>query len=332
MLTFKNYIGVDISKTWLDFAIIRLKQPTEFLTYRIDNTVNGLRELKRQLRSEKILLNKETLVVMEHTGIYKRTLLDFLITQRCKICVEVALRIKKSFGIQRGKSDRIDAKRIAKYAMDKAQELKIWNEPRKSLLVLKDLLSNRERIVRLKNSAEVPLNEMAPYYPKADMKFLMSLNQSCISGINESLLAIDEAIKKLVKADEKINSQLKLITSVRGIGPITAYYLICDTHEFTLFEKASQLACYAGIAPFEYQSGSSINGKKRVHPIANKKLKSLLHTGAVSAIRGKNEIRAYYDRKVAEGKPKMSVLNAIRNKLVKRVVAVVKRNSPYVAR
>jgi transposase len=332
MLTTKNYIGVDISKNWLDFAIIRSKQPTEFITYHVDNTINGLKELKRQLRSENILLNKETLVVMEHTGIYKRTLLDFLITQRCKICVDVALRIKKSFGIQRGKSDKIDAKRIAKYAMDKAQELKIWNEPRKSLLVLKDLLSNRDRVMKLKTAAEVPLHEMERYYPKADMKFLMSLNQSCISGINESLSGIDEAIKKLVQADEKINHQVKLITSVKGVGPITAYYLICDTHEFTLFDKAAQLASYVGVAPFEYQSGSSISGRKRVHPFANKKLKSLLHMGALTAIRGKNEIRQYYDRKVAEGKPKMSVLNAIRNKIVKRVVAVVKRNSPYVAR
>jgi len=58
-------------------------------------------------------------------------------------------------------------------------------------------------------------------------------------------------------------------------------------------------------------------------------MKSLLHLAAMSAIRLNNELRTYYRRKVGEGKNKMSVLNAVRNKIVHRIFAVVKNQTMY---
>ncbi|MGB3116815.1 MAG: transposase, partial [Ferruginibacter sp.] len=82
--------------------------------------------------------------------------------------------------------------------------------------------------------------------------------------------------------------------------------------------------------PFEYQSGISIKGKHRVHKMANKNLKSLLHLCAISAIKYVQEIKDYFNRKVEEGKHKMSIINAIRNKLVLRAFAVVRNDKPFV--
>ncbi|WP_139361756.1 transposase, partial [Spirosoma sp. 209] len=92
---------------------------------------------------------------------------------------------------------------------------------------------------------------------------------------------------------------------------------------------AKQFACYAGVAPFPYQSGSSIRGKTRVSPMADKHMKTLLHLSAMTAIRAKGELRDYYQRKVGEGKNKMAVLNAVRNKLIGRAYAVVSKNQEY---
>ena len=88
--------------------------------------------------------------------------------------------------------------------------------------------------------------------------------------------------------------------------------------------------CLAGITPFEYSSGSSIKGKTKLHPYANKHLKSLLNIAAMGAVQLKGEYKTYYQRRTLEGKNKMSTLNIIRNKLVTRVFAVVKRQTPYV--
>jgi transposase len=96
-----------------------------------------------------------------------------------------------------------------------------------------------------------------------------------------------------------------------------------------LFKNARALACYCGIAPFESSSGNS-NGTPKVNHLANKRIKTMLNMAAVAAIRIKGEHKEYYNRRVKNGKSKMSTLNIIRNKLLYRVFAVVNRGTPYV--
>lgn len=89
------------------------------------------------------------------------------------------------------------------------------------------------------------------------------------------------------------------------------------------------MACYAGVAPFEHSSGTSVRYKMKVSPMADKELKRLLHLAALSVIRLKNDLAAYFKRKVAEGKNKMSVLNAVRNKIIHRIYALIKSEKNY---
>ena len=112
--------------------------------------------------------------------------------------------------------------------------------------------------------------------------------------------------------------------SIKGIGPVTAVALLAYTKGFTAFSNPKQLACYCGIVPFKKISGTSVRFKASVSPYANKKLKKLLHLCALSAIKNDSELKVYFERKVAEGKNKMSVINAVRNKLVHRVFAVIR--------
>ena len=91
-----------------------------------------------------------------------------------------------------------------------------------------------------------------------------------------------------------------------------------------------KLACYADVAPFPYQSGTSIKGRTKVHPLADKKLKSLLNMCAIRAIRYDKELKTYYERKVEEGRAKMLVINNVRRKLLSRVFVVINRKTPFV--
>ena len=121
----------------------------------------------------------------------------------------------------------------------------------------------------------------------------------------------------------------KLITSVDGVGIQVATAFIIATNEFKNVQKGRSLACYAGVAPFEHRSGTSVRGRARVSPYANKTLKSLMHMGALSAIQHSEEFRAYYERKVKEGKPKLAVINAVKNKQILRMYACVRDNRIY---
>jgi len=119
------------------------------------------------------------------------------------------------------------------------------------------------------------------------------------------------------------------MTSIPGIGPATTIEVLVATNELQTITEPKKPACHAGVAPFEYRSGTSIRGKTKVSQHARKRLKYLFHLAAMSAIRVKGELQDYYQRKVKEGKNKMLVLNAVRNKLIHRLYAVVKRGEKY---
>ena len=105
--------------------------------------------------------------------------------------------------------------------------------------------------------------------------------------------------------------------------------MIIKTNGFTAVQSARKMACFDGVAPFEYRSGSSIYYRARVSTMADKELKKTLHLAALSTIRLENDLAKYYQRKVEEGKNKMSVLNAVRNKIIHRIYAIIKNNSTY---
>ncbi len=158
-----------------------------------------------------------------------------------------------------------------------------------------------------------------------------SINKS-IHAIDKDLQKIEAEILSLINKDESLRKLYLLVTSVVGIGFVTAINLIIYTNEFTSFNDSRKLACYCGVAPFPYQSGTSIRGKTRVHSMANKKLKSNLHMASLSAVKLDYDLKIYYERKVAEGKSKLSVLNAVKCKMLARVVACVNKQKVYVKR
>ena len=140
---------------------------------------------------------------------------------------------------------------------------------------------------------------------------------------------MDSKIRTMVELDQEIKKQYGFATSVPGVGPITALNVIIRTDGFERIKGAKQFACYAGVAPFKHQSGSSIRGKTRVSKLANMSMKTLFSLGAASAIQYNEEIKLYYQRKLAAGKNKMSVLNAVRNKLISRIFACVNEQRNY---
>jgi transposase len=134
----------------------------------------------------------------------------------------------------------------------------------------------------------------------------------------------------LIKEDETMITNYKLSKTVKGIGMVLAVQMLLHTHNYTRFESSRQFASYCGLVPYPFQSGTSIHGRNKIHPISDKKMKSLLSMSAISAIQHDKELKLYYQKRVEEGKPKMVVLNIIRNKIVSRVFATVNRGTPYV--
>ena len=321
------FLGIDVSKKMLQAALtldgINMSEG-EF-----KNTPSAIRAYFRELKQKFKFSASQLIVCLEHTGIYSLPVLDYLVKAGVKVCVEPALQIKQSQGMTRGKSDRVDARRIAQYAYKNRQELRFWKPQRNSIQKLKALLVLRERLVKMKVQIETPVLETQEYIEESIRTAIVKSCQNTIRALLKDIEKVEKEIQLVIQQDSQLKEQFQFAVSVPGVGKITALNVIISTGEFQRITEVKKFACYAGIAPFEHTSGSSIRGKSRVSKMANMTLKKLLHLAAMSAIQCCQELKAFYQRKVAEGKNKMSVINAVRNKLIGRIFACVKNRRMY---
>lgn len=327
---FCNFVGIDVSKKTLDVFLIVNNAVNQMIHRQFGNDVKGIKSLMSFVKKQKGITIKNTLFCFEHTGIYGREIAFALTNKQFCVWIEMPIAILRSMGLQRGKNDKVDAKRIAIYAMKNNEQAKLWEAPRKEVEKLRQLITTRERLINSLKSLKMPINEFKKTGNK-DLALIIEMSSTnAIKGLEKDIEKIDEQIDQVIKNDDTFTKLFQLITSIPGVGKLTTVELICFTNEFKMYTEAKQLACYCGVAPFEHTSGSSIRGKTRVNYMANKSLKTKLHLCAMAAIQSDAELKTYYKRKVKEGKNKMLVINAVRNKLVHRITAVIKRQTPFI--
>jgi len=330
-MNYQFVIGMDISKHSFDVAIFSTDNSENISHSSFTNDSNGFNELLAFINEAMPGFDiAKSLFCMEATGLYCNALLEFFQKQLANVWVENPVQIKRSLGIKRGKTDKVDSISIAKYAFKNAELVRLWKPSNVVLEKIKHLATLRERMVVTQKRLLVPIEELRQAGQEKMADLLYKSIKKSINAIEKDLKNIEVKIMECLKEDNSLHHLFSLVTSVVGIGFVTAINLIIHTQGFNAMCDSRKLACYCGVAPFPYQSGISIKGKTRVSNMANKKLKTNLHLAALTAIKYDPELKAYYERKVLEGKPKMSVINAVRFKLLARVVAVVNKNEEYV--
>jgi transposase len=323
------FIGVDVSKNKLDVCVFSSESHTVLSHFVIENTIKGITHLHKRLKRELKVDVTAWMFCIEHTGVYTMPLCYFLSEKELDYSLISGLQIHRSLGLKRGKSDKADAADIARYACTHEPAIKLYQLPEKNLIKLKLLLAHRERLLKAKMIFMAPEEEQEFVGKEVNHEVVKDSN-SLVRTLNNKITKVNTQMMELIAGDEQLNNAYQLVSSVPGVGPQITCYLLVYTRCFTAFDNARQLACYAGVAPFEYSSGSSIRGRTKVSHLANKKLKALLNMGALTAKKVDREMGLYYQRKVEEGKNGMLVMNAIRNKLLNRIFATVKRGTPFV--
>lgn len=325
IMEFKIYVGIDISKLTIDVFIKEAQAHKKF-----KNEVKGFNELLKWVKNQTKESYESMLFCFEHTGLYSLPLAQFLEENNIPFSMISALEIKRSLGIVRGKNDCVDAKRIADFACRFQDKISLTKLPARDIARLQSLLTLRGRLSITLGGFTVSQNEASKFMGKNSTPELFSSYDKIILFLKEEIKSLEKAIIEIIKNNEELRRNYDLITSIKGVGLIVACNLIAYTNNFTRFSDWRKFACYSGIAPFERQSGTSLKGRPQVNSIANKHIKMLLHLAAICAIHTDTEMKKYYTRRESEGKPKMMIINIIRNKIVARVFAVVKRGTPFV--
>jgi Transposase and inactivated derivatives len=316
----KIFIGIDISSKTLDICV---KIDGKVQYFNIQNEIKAIRSLFKKYASV------ETVVAMENTGRYNWNLLEVLACMNLSVYVLSPMHLKKSLGLTRGKNDKVDSLRICSFIERNQQESRPWKPSSMPIKKLKVLLAERASRIRMKGQLARQQHDYKLMKSLGMDKELLRLNKKLIEAIDVQIKKIEADIEKNIMADGTLKEKTELIRSVPGVGKVVSWMMIAKTEAFTSISEPRKMACYCGVVPFDHQSGTSLRYRPRVSVFADKPMKSLLHLAAMSAIRLKNDLSIYYKRKVQDGKNKMSVLNAVRNKIIHRIFAVIKNQTIY---
>jgi len=327
MTKFQIFIGIDISKSFFDISYYWNGEAIYLGVY--ENSIEGFQSFIADLSSIVKVPSNKWFICFENTGSYSKEILYFLISQDIPCLEESPLKISRSLGLRRGKSDKIDSMDICNYVYEKREKLSATILDHPTIIKLKILLSRRDLLVKQKSALTVSLKEQNKSMDKDFYQDLLNDNKKIISHYTEHIKLIEDKIIRIMKSDVQMFKNYKLLTSVVGIGPVTAAHLISTTNNFKKITDPRKYACYCGVAPFPNQSGTK-KGKTRVHNMANKKIKSLFSNCAIAAIIHDPQLSSYFRKKTKEGKEYGVVVNAIKNKLIQRAFAVIQRQSPYV--
>ncbi|MBK7942560.1 MAG: transposase [Flavobacteriales bacterium] len=221
-----------------------------------------MKALLRRWTKEYTLVTGEYLACLEPTGYYGHALLEVLVELEIPTWLAHPNDIKQSIGMTRGKSDRVDALRIADYAR-RFQD--------KSRLFTADQPENEQAQAALEQAPE--LRDAQDHAPAAmDMNKLMDkglrgpftrFDKAQIKALDKVINELQGMIEDTINAEPELSKRFELLKSVEGVGLILGSHLLALTDGFTRFTSPRQLACHAGCAPFENRSGTSIRG---AHP------------------------------------------------------------------
>jgi transposase len=326
-MKYKYFVGIDMGKSTMDIAV--LDHSGIIVQATVQNTKKAIDAWLGEMKTVYKLGGMNTLFCMESVDTYSALLIRALKRKTCELWQESALRIKLSLGLQRGKSDKIDALRIAQHAQLFKENYIAQVPPRDVIVKIRSLNNLKSRIGKAIRLIHGPIKEKNSFASSKLSRELPRYYKTCIAALKSDMDHVEHTISDLIQKDARLSRLSSILTSIDGVGKVLSLEVIIHTNEFRKFNEPRKFACHCGLAPFDRSSGTSLQTKRKVSGIAHRRLKTCFHLPAMAATRVKGELQDYYKRKVAEGKPKMSVLNAIKNKLVHRMFVCVNEDRMY---
>ena len=318
------FVGIDVSKKWLDVAIfVENSDLKGFIHTQVDNDKQGYRELLRWLKVHDVDAFTCT-YGMEHTGFYSDGLQHFLDKKGCKYTM-LEPAVIKHYPIQpREKNDRLDAAKIADYLFRFKDTIKMGRVPDNTMEELRNL--HRERKFYVED--RVCYMNRKQVVGKEEAKRLDKM----ITMLDKQIDSIEEKIREIIRNDESLMESYLYLTSITGIAFVNAVNAIVITQNFTVFKTARDYASYIGVSPHTKKSGTTVRWKPKPYKHCDLTAKADISQAAKIAVVHDVELKRFYERK-CNGKEDADTIrkamNAVKFKLVLRMFAVVKQKHEY---
>jgi len=321
------FVGFDIASESFTLAVGTmpwqlLHQPVTF-----PNTQEGFRQCLDWL-TQRQCTPDTSLLCLEATGVYGEAMTYFFTSKGYPLVLEHPLKVKRAFDPSGRKTDAVDSKQIAEYAVRFLDELHFWKPPVECLEQMDTLLATRERYVTQRTATQNALTALLRKHVRTPLA--EQLHQQTLEHLKDSIQAIDAEMAQLIDQDQGFREKVALLRSIPGVGLLLAAHLCVHTEGFTQALQPKPMAAYLGICPLEHTSGTSVYRPAQSRHFGPSRMRKLLYLASLSLRTHQATFKHYFLRKVAEGKSKRLVLNNIANKLVRLICAVLRDGKPFV--
>lgn len=310
-------VGIDVSKDQLDVVVMQAEVEQHL---KVENAPKGYKALVKNLHRLGV---KDGRVCMEATGTYYEGVAQHLHEAGYRVSVVNPAWIKdygKGQG-RRNKTDRLDAWLIADYC--RTQQPVEWMPPSPEMRQLRSMSHRYDSLMKMRQQ-EINRLKSGAYGPE-----MVAHTQQVMAYLQQQMTDIERLIHAHIKAHRALQRLCHLLTSIPGIGLKTAWRLLAEIPDFSLFSSARQLAAFAGLTPEHFESGSSVRGKSRLTRFGNRRLRTALFFPALVALRSHPFFRAFSQRHLDHAACKMQMVAIVMHKLIRIVFGVLKSGQPF---
>lgn len=321
---FLTFVGIDVSSAKLDATWLN---GSEWVKRKIGNTWSEVQNFAAELSTT--LPN--CCCIVEYTGTYSSKIVFALCQASVKVSIITPAQ-SKSFATMKHrttKNDKADARLLAEYGALNAAELMFYSPPSEEQLQFRQLLNTIEQLEKMLQQVRNQRHAYEQLPPKHQQKAILDTYQNTENHLDKQITDLNETLKTFDDRDEDLDNTRQLMTTVKGVGAKTANVILAKTNGIKKFQNHKQLAKFAGIAPTEKTSGSSVRGWRSINRSGNSSIRKALYCATWSSLRSNNACKALFDRLRAKGKPVKVALIAVANLILRQIFAVVITQKPF---
>jgi transposase len=312
-----DVLGIDLAKLTFDATLLTASGEQHYQSF--PNTPEGFTQLQTWLAQYGVT---QMHACMEATNISYEALATWLHAQDHIVSVVNPARIKgyAQATMQRNKTDKLDSAVIASFC--RTHHPAAWQPLSDVQRRLRALVRHRDDLLQTQLQQQNRLRDTTDSVVRASLEAVAEV-------VTKQLEAVERAIKEHLAAHEELHANLQLLTSIVGIGMITAAKLLAEFGEIEQYESAKAAAADVGVTPSHFESGTSVRRRPRMSKMGKVGLRAALYWPAITAMRRCPGCRAYAERLAARGKAKKVVIGAVMRKLVHIIYGVLKHRTPY---
>ncbi len=312
-----DVLGIDIAKLTFDATLLTASGAQHYQSF--PNSADGFTQFQAWLSQHGVT---QVHACMEATNIYWEALATWLYAQGYIVSVVNPARIKgyAQATMQRNKTDKLDSAVIASFCA--THHPAAWQPLSDEHRRLRALVRHREDLLQTQLQQQNRLRDTT------DTLVLASL-QVVVEVLGSQLKAVEQAIKEHLAAHSELRTNLELLTSIVGIGVVTAAKVLAEFADIEHYESAKAAAADAGLTPSTFESGTSVRRRPRLSKMGKAGIRGALYWPAITAMRRCAGCKAYAERLAARGKAKKVIIGAVMRKLVHIIYGVLKHRTPY---